>query len=62
MSFGNKSLINNISLNITEIDNKTNNPIEEHKIEILNRLDQNLLIGKGKSKNILTGYKINIDL
>jgi len=37
---------------------KTTNPIEEHKIDILDRLDPEMKIGKGK-KPILKGYIIN---
>jgi hypothetical protein len=37
---------------------KTNNPVEEHKIDILNRLDPEMKIGNGK-KPILKGYIIN---
>jgi len=37
---------------------KTSNPIEEHKIDILDRLDPEMKIGKGK-KPILKGYIIN---
>jgi len=40
---------------------KTNNPITEHKIDILDRLDPNMKIGKGGSfkKRTLNGYTIN---
>ena len=37
---------------------KTSNPIEEHKIDILDRLDPEMKIGKVK-KQLLKGYIIN---
>ena len=42
------------------IDNKTGDPIAEHSPDILDRLDQELKIGKEIKKNRkLRGYKIN---
>ena len=40
---------------------KTNSAITEHKIDILDRLDPNMKIGKGGSlkKRTLNGYTIN---
>ena len=56
------------------IDDKTGNPITEHKPDILDRLDDNMVIGRGagRQKNVescncdkkkqLRGYKINVCL
>ena len=46
---------------IQVIPAKTNNPITEHKIYILDRLDPNMKIGKGGSfkTRTLNGYTIN---
>ena len=52
------------------IDDKTGNPITEHKPDILDRLDQNKAIGRGGShqtkckcdKRELKGYKLNVCL
>jgi hypothetical protein len=35
------------SKNLINIDNKTNNPITEHKVDILERLNPNMVIGRG---------------
>jgi hypothetical protein len=32
------------------IENKTKNPITEHKVDILNRLNPNMIIGRGMIK------------
>ena len=32
------------------IENKTKNPITEHKVDILDRLNQNMIIGRGMIK------------
>ena len=47
------------SKHLINIDDKTNNPITEHKVHILDRLNPNMVIGRGgqmiikinKSKN-----------
>ena len=35
------------SKHLINIDNKTNNPITEHKVDILDRLNPNMVIGRG---------------
>ena len=47
---------------MTTIKAKTNDPITEHKVDILDRLDPNMVIGKGagKKQRKLRGYDILI--
>jgi hypothetical protein len=35
------------SKHLINIDNKTNNPITDHKVDILDRLNTNMVIGRG---------------
>ena len=46
------------------IPSESNNPIKEHEITILDRLDQERVIGRGAGfgKKQLKGYTININL
>ena len=52
------------------LEDKTGNPIKEHKPDILDRLDQNMKIGRGGNlskkctcdKRELKGYKLNVCL
>ena len=48
------------SKHLIDIDNKTNNPITEHKIDILDRLNPNMVIGRGLGNQVMimnTKYK-----
>jgi len=43
------------------IDDKTGNPITEHKVDILDRLNPNMVIGRGMGNHMMiinTKYKI----
>ena len=46
------------SKHLINIDNKTNNPITEHKVDILDRLNPNMVIGRG-SQLIIKVNKYN---
>ena len=62
-----KKMLNNIlypnwtKTHLITIPAKSANPIEEHKIDILDRLDPNMSIGKGagKKQRKLNGFIIN---
>ena len=51
-----KKLVNSVlypkwsKKHIVNIKNKSNNPITEHKVEILDRLNPNMIIGRGMIK------------
>ena len=58
--------LQNATLNVTNpgynkrnnvvIQSTTNDPLVEHSLDVLDRLPQDMMIGRGKNK-----YKINID-
>ena len=38
---------------MVNIENKTGNPITEHKVDILDRLNHNMIIGRGVGHQLL---------
>ena len=62
-----KKLINSVlypkwsKKHMISIDDKTGNPITEHKVDILDRLNPNMIIGRGMGNQLMiinTKYKI----
>jgi len=46
---------------MVNIEDKTGNPITEHKVDILDRLNPNMVIGRGKGRQMViknVRYKI----
>ena len=58
-----KKLINSViypkwsKTNMITIDDKTGNPITEHKVDILDRLNPNMVIGRGLGSQLM--IKVN---
>ena len=48
-------------IHMVNIENKTGNPITEHKVDILDRLNPNMVIGRGVGRQMMiknVRYKI----